>query len=286
MAKVKKDEPMWKHTSFRIGGSAGLFMLPKNSEELSMFMDEYKESFIFGGGSNILVADKGVPEVICLKRLSGIKAKAISDGVVEITAGSGYGFTSLSKKARELSLKGLEFAFGIPGTVGGAVVMNAGAFGGEVKDLLVEVELLQEGATRKVKATELSLSYRHSSLPKQAVIVSATFRLEKGEQSVIESKMEKMQKERKERQPLDAPSAGSIYKNRQEISSGKIIEDTGLKGLSVGDAVVSEKHANFILNAGKATAAQVLELMEKVEDAVFQKSGIHLEREIKLVGIF
>lgn len=286
MPNVKKNVPLRKHTTFKIGGAAELFLLPENEDELTEFLEKYPQSFILGGGSNLLVSDKGLPVVIALKEIKSFESRKGSEGSTEITVGSGYGFTALSRQARRMGLSGFEFAFGIPGTVGGAVVMNAGASGGEVKDVLSEVKVLKDGELRTLKADKLDLSYRQSRLPEGAVITSATFRLEKGDEVEIGRKMKENLERRRRTQPLDIPSAGSVFRNPPGDYAGRIIEEAGLKGSRVGDAFVSERHANFIVNRGKATASQVLELIEKIEETVLRKKRIRLEREIKLAGDF
>jgi len=223
--------------------------------------------------------------VISMEGFGSISSVARPDGTTEVTVGAGRGFTALSRYALKNSLSGLEFAYGIPGSVGGAVVMNAGAFGGEVKDCLAGALLLADGRFEDVGAEMLGLSYRSSALPKGAVVVSATFRLKPGNREEIQNRMTASLSQRKEKQPLEFPSAGSVFKNPPGMSAGKIIDDLGLKGLRVGDAQISQKHANFIVNLGGATAAQVLALVEKVEAAALG-AGIRLEREIKLAGSF
>ncbi len=284
-AKFKRNEPMANHTTFRIGGGAGVFLVPTTEAALAAALKRHPSALILGGGSNLLVSDAGIEAVISMDGFGSISSAARPDGTAEVTVGAGRGFTSLSRYALKNSLSGLEFAYGIPGSVGGAVVMNAGAFGGEVKDRLAGARLLADGRFEDVGAERLGLSYRSSALPKGGVVVSATFRLKPGNRDEIQNRMTESLSQRKEKQPLELPSAGSIFKNPPGMFAGKIIDDLGLKGLRVGDAQISQKHANFIVNLGGATAAQVLALVEKAEAAALG-AGIRLEREIKLVGSF
>jgi len=286
MAEVKKNESLSKRTTFKIGGLAELYIIPENAGDLVKSLDRYPEAYIIGGGSNLLISDEGIPEVISLKQLKSFVIKDAGGDCLSLKVGAGFSLTALARKAKELSLAGLEFAYGIPGSVAGAVVMNAGAYGGEMKDVLSEVELLIDGKITSVKAETLNLSYRNSSLPRNSVIVSATFKLEKGDENEIANTMMQIREKRKETQPLEKASAGSIFKNPENANAGRIIDELGFKGTSIGDALVSGKHANFIINRGKATALQVLELIEKIENAVMQKKGIALNREIRLAGRF
>jgi UDP-N-acetylmuramate dehydrogenase len=285
MKAYKKDEPMAHHTTFKIGGAAGIFLVPTNEAELARSLEQYPSALILGGGSNLLVSDVGVEAVISTDGFKSISAEAGPDGTLLVTAGAGHSFTALSKYAHKNSLAGLEFAFGIPGSVGGAVIMNAGAFGGEVKNCLQSARLFVDGKSETFDADKLCLSYRASALPKGAVVLSATFGLKTGDADEIHTRMTESLSERKLKQPLEFPSAGSVFKNPPGMFAGKIIEGLGLKGLRAGGAQISEKHANFIVNLGGATAAQVLELISKVEDAAWGV-GIKLEREIKLAGSF
>ncbi len=284
-AKFKRDEPMANHTTFRIGGAAGVFLMPTTEAGLAESLKSHPSALILGGGSNLLVSDAGIEAVISMGGFGSISSAALRDGTTEVTVGAGRGFTALSRYALKKSLTGLEFAFGIPGSVGGAVVMNAGAFGSEVKDRLAGARLLVDGRFEDVGADRLGLSYRSSALPKGAVVVSATFGLKPGNRDEIQNRMTESLSQRKEKQPLEFRSAGSVFKNPPGMFAGKIIDDLGLKGLRVGDAQISQKHANFIVNLGGATAAQVLALVKKVEETALG-AGITLEREIKLAGSF
>ncbi|GMT42669.1 MAG: UDP-N-acetylenolpyruvoylglucosamine reductase [bacterium] len=286
MTLIKNDEPMYRHTTFRIGGPARLFLLPESERELASLLDEYPDAFILGGGSNLLVSDEGLDTVISLKRLNSISHKKTSDEISLVTAQAGLGLTALARRVRRMGLRGLEFAFGIPGTVGGAVVMNAGGFGGEVRNTLESARLLIKGRFKKFGVEKLGLAYRSNNLPEGAVVVSATFRLETGDKDAIYSRMKEIFEQRQKKQPLDNPSAGSIFKNPPGKFAGKIIEDMGFKGMRIGEAQVSGIHANFIVNRGKATAKQVAELIEKLESEAVEKTNIKFQREIKFAGRF
>jgi len=286
MASVKKNEPLSRHTTFRIGGTASLYMEPENEKELADFVGAHRDAYILGGGSNLLVSDRGIEKVISMKKIRGVRLENRPDGTALVTAMAGESFTGLARKLYRLSLSGLEYAFGIPGTLGGAVIMNAGAGGGEVRDSLVSVRILRDGMFEELDADKLGLGYRSSDLPESSVVVSAVFEAVRGDKNAISEKMKKGLSTRKATQPLKMPSAGSVFKNPPGKFAGKVIDDLGFKGLRVGDAMVSEMHANFIVNLGRATAGQVLELMEKIEREVLQRTGIRLEREIKLAGSF
>lgn len=279
---------MYRHTALKIGGKAEKFFLPKTEQELAWLVAEYPSAFIIGGGSNLLVSDEGLETVISMTRFKDfIQHEKTSAGNFAVTVGAGYGLTAFSRRLCKVGLSGLEFGFGIPGTIGGAVVMNAGAWGGEIKDNLAGARILTSGGFKDVSAEELRLGYRSSCLPKGAVIVSATFKLESGDEDTIYERMREGFEKRKNTQPLNFPSCGSIFKNPQGgKSAGEIIDGLRLKGTRVGDAQVSELHANFIVNLGKANAKQVFELIKKLEAEAFEKCGVRFEREIKLAGDF
>lgn len=283
--KVLKNEPLDRRTTFRIGGRAGILVIPETAGELAAALREHPGAFVLGGGSNLLVADDGIGEVISMERFNAVDLAESAGGAV-LTAGAGASFTAIARRAGRLALGGLEFAFGIPGTVGGAVVMNAGASGGEVKQCLTRATLVINGEAEEMKAEELGLAYRQSALPQGSVVVSAAFSLTTGEGKEILERMRKGMAARKKSQPLEYPSAGSVFKNPSGDFAGRIIEACGLKGLREGDAQVSLKHANFIVNLGHATAAQVYSLIRAVEAEVLTKTGVRLERELRLAGGF
>lgn len=283
--KVLRDEPLDRRTTFRIGGRAGMFIIPETAGELAAALRGHPDAFVLGGGSNLLIADGGIGEVISMERFDAVDVAESAGGAL-LTAGAGASLTAIARRAGRLALGGLEFAFGIPGTVGGAVVMNAGASGGDVKQSLARATLIVNGEAEEFKAEALGLAYRYSALPPGAVVVSAAFSLRAGEGKEILERMRMGIAARKKSQPLEYPSAGSVFKNPPGDFAGRIIEACGLKGLREGDAQISPKHANFIVNLGHATAAQVFSLIRAVEAGVWEKTGVRLERELKLAGGF
>ena len=282
-----KQEPMKKHTSFRIGGNADIYISPKSSEEIQSILFLAKKYdvpvTVMGNGSNLLVSDKGIRGIVIQigEDMSTILVKG-----EKITAQAGALLKTIGEKALQSSLEGFAFAAGIPGSLGGAVCMNAGAYGGEIKDILVEAEVLTEDLQiKKLSTQQLQFSYRHSIIPEKGYIVlSATFLLKKGNQKEIAQKMTELAQQRREKQPLNFPSAGSIFKRPQGYFAGKLITDAGLKGYSIGDAQVSQKHGGFIVNKGNATCADVLALIEHCQKTVFEKFGVMLETEVKMIG--
>ena len=282
-----KQEPMKKHTSFRIGGNADIYISPKSSEEIQSILFLAKKYdvpvTVMGNGSNLLVSDKGIRGIVIQigEDMSTILVKG-----EKITAQAGALLKTIGEKALQSSLEGFAFAAGIPGSLGGAVRMNAGAYGGEIKDILVEAEVLTEDLQiKKFSTQQLQFSYRHSIIPEKGYIVlSATFLLKKGNQKEIAQKMTELAQQRREKQPLNFPSAGSIFKRPQGYFAGKLITDAGLKGYSIGDAQVSQKHGGFIVNKGNATCADVLALIEHCQKTVFEKFGVMLETEVKMIG--
>ena len=286
--EIKKDELMSKHTTFRIGGPADLFVSPY-TEEIPGLLRLAKEDqipvTIIGNGSNLLVADKGIRGLVIE---IGKGLESISFEGNRVTVGAGTLLSRLANAAAENSLAGLEFAAGIPGSVGGAVVMNAGAYGGEMKDVLVEVKVLDEHGEEKVLSLEeLDLSYRHSCiLENNYIVVEATMDLQMGMEDLIREEMAKLRDQRVEKQPLEFPSAGSTFKRPEGYFAGKLIMDAGLRGYTVGGAQVSEKHCGFVINKGGATAADVCKLMKDVNDKVVAQFGVALEPEVKMVGEF
>lgn len=287
---LMQDEPMKKHTTFRIGGPADYYAEPDVSQ-ISKLIEIAKACdmpvTVIGNGSNLLVGDKGIRGLVIGigKGMSEITAQG--NGRI-ITAGAGAILAAVAAKAAEASLSGLEFASGIPGSVGGAVVMNAGAYGGEIKDVLIDATVLTaEGELRIVTRDELDLSYRHSIVPEKGYIVlSARFRLTPKPQDEIKSYMAELRAKRVEKQPLEYPSAGSTFKRPEGYFAGKLIMDAGLRGYSVGDAQVSGKHCGFVVNKGEATAADVLTLIKDVQETVLKQFGVKLEPEVKMIGEF
>lgn len=287
--QVMRREPMRMHTTFRIGGEAALFVAPTTIEAIAGVVRICREQnvpyYVVGNGSNLLVSDQGYDGVVIQIYRS---FNQITTNGEEIRAQAGAMLSVIAKTALAEELTGFEFASGIPGTIGGAVVMNAGAYGGEMKDVLKEVTVLtQEGEIRVVAAKELELGYRSSLAAKNGwIILEAVLRLNKGEESSIRSRMEELKEQRVTKQPLDLPSAGSTFKRPTGYFAGKLIMDAGLRGYTVGGAQVSEKHCGFVVNKGGATAQDVYHLIRDVQKKVYEAYGVMLEPEVKLLGTF
>lgn len=287
--RVLLNEPMAGHTTFRIGGPADYFIEAENEEEIrgviGICREEHLPWFVIGRGSNLLVGDKGFRGVILsvYREFQGIE---IEGETVRVRAGTLL--TTLTGKLLEASLTGMEFASGIPGTVGGAVMMNAGAYGGEMKDVVREVTVLTpEGEILRLDAAEMKFGYRTSAAKENGYIVlSAVLALKKGAQDQIRGRMQELKAKRIEKQPLEYPSAGSTFKRPEGYFAGKLIMDAGLAGACVGGAQVSEKHCGFVINAKDATAADVRELMNRVQKTVEEKFGVRLEPEVRFLGEF
>ncbi len=284
---VRFDEPMKKHTTFKIGGNADIFCEPENVDELCGLIDFFKtkgiEYTVMGNGSNMLVSDKGIRGAV-------IKiGERMSDIAVEgecIIAQSGALLSKIASIAKKNSLTGFEELAGIPGSLGGAVYMNAGAYGGETAAVVEEVSFIDSsGEIKTAKTEELDFGYRHSAFTNGSdIILSAKIHLKKGNTAEIEDKMKDYSKRRSDKQPLNYPSAGSVFKRPQGYFAGKLIEDCGLKGKTIGGAQISEKHAGFIINRSDATAEDVLELIEYAQNEVMKKFGVKIEPEIRLTG--
>ncbi|MBR4910149.1 MAG: UDP-N-acetylmuramate dehydrogenase [Clostridia bacterium] len=281
-----ENEPMSRHTTFKIGGNADIFVTVKTEEELILAAGAAKAAgvpfFICGRGSDLLVSDKGIEgAVICL---SGMEGVAINGDTVTVSAGQSM--VGMCLALQKAGLSGFEFAYGIPGTVGGAVYMNAGAYGGEIKDNIVSARFLTaEGEIKEIKKEDMRLAYRTSIFQQNGgVILSAVFRFEKGDKAEIFNKMEDYMSRRKAKQPLEYPSAGSVFKRPEGNFAGALIEKSGLKGERCGGAMVSDKHCGFIVNTGGATCADVMRLIEKIQEKVLAESKVKLEREVIYVG--
>lgn len=280
------DEPMKNHTSLRIGGPAKRMALPRSREELVILLgflqQEGAQPFFLGNGTNLLVADEGIERVV----ISTAQLNCIEyDGGTELSADAGVSLARLAVFAWKQGLTGLEFAHGIPGSLGGGVVMNAGAYGGELKDVLVSVTAVFPDGVRTLSTSELALGYRKSifsSCP-DAAVLCARVRLQKGEGETIKTRMDELMAKRRASQPLDVPSAGSTFKRPVGHFAGTLIEQCGLKGTRVGGAEVSCKHAGFLVNVGGATCADMLALIEKVQRTVLGQTGVQLEPEVRLV---
>lgn len=287
--QVKADEPMKGHTTFRVGGPADYFVTPGKKEEVAAVLRCCKEQgmpyYIIGNGSNLLVSDQGYRGVIIqiFKSMNRIECKGNT-----ITAQAGALLSVVAGRALREQLTGFEFAAGIPGTLGGACVMNAGAYGGEMKDVLSSVTVLTAGGEfLTLQRQELELGYRTSIIAKKNYIVlEASLELENGDPETIRSRMEELGEKRSAKQPLEYPSAGSTFKRPEGYFAGQLIQDAGLRGFRVGGAQVSEKHCGFVINKDNATAADIAKLMRQVSDCVEEKSGVRLEAEVKRLGEF
>ncbi len=285
-AKILLDEPMKKHTTFKIGGPADIYIEPSISDMAGMiaFLKSSQVPYmVIGNGSNLLVSDDGIEGVVVSL---GRNASDISiDGNV-VTAQAGAMLSTVANKCAQEGLTGLEFASGIPGSIGGAVFMNAGAYGGEMKDVLETVQILTlSGEIKDISADSLDLSYRHSSLMTDGgLVLSAKIVLKTGDKAQIQATIDDIRTQRTTKQPLNYPSAGSTFKRPEGYFAGKLIDDAGLRGYTVGDAQVSEKHCGFVINKSEATAADVLKLMSDVDNIVYEKFGVHLSPEVRIVG--
>ena len=286
---VRRQEPMSLHTTFRIGGPADLFVMPGSIQAVADSIRICKETqtpyAVIGNGSNLLVSDAGYRGVIIQ---IGRNLNQITGNGEEIRAQAGAMLSVIAKTALSESLTGFEFASGIPGTLGGAVVMNAGAYCGEMKDVLTEVTVLtREGEIRTIPAEKLELGYRTSLAAKNGwIILEAVLRFQKGDAEAIRSRMEELKVQRVTKQPLDLPSAGSTFKRPEGYFAGKLIMDAGLRGFTVGGAQISEKHCGFVVNKGGATAEDVRNLICAVQKKVQEDAGVKLEPEVKFLGEF
>ena len=285
-AMVLIDEPMKKHTTFRIGGPADIYIEPATSEVvplINLLRNQQVPFIVIGNGSNLLVSDEGIEGVVVSL---GKNAGEITVDGNYITAGAGALLSRVASVALENSLTGFEFAAGIPGSVGGAVFMNAGAYGGEIKDILESVTVLTKEYTfEEWRVEDLDMSYRHSVIMDEgAIVLDAKFKLSMGDKETIAATMKDLASKRVEKQPLNFPSAGSTFKRPEGYFAGKLIDDAGLRGYTVGGACVSEKHCGFVVNKGEATCQDVLKLMKDVDAQVYSKFNVHLEPEVRIIG--
>lgn len=284
---VLVDEPMSEHTTFKIGGPADLFVTPDDADEIAEVLEACRAAevpyFVLGCGSDLLVSDEGYRGVI-ISLTEGLVGVTV-DGK-EMSCQAGVGLREASEMACELGLSGLEFACGIPGSIGGACFMNAGAYGGCMADVLKSVRvLLADGSVDTLGVDELNLGYRKSRIADEGMVVlSATFALKKGEPEEIRATMDDLTRQREEKQPLELPSAGSTFKRPEGYFAGKLITDAGLKGWQSGGAAVSKKHAGFVVNVGDATAADVHAVIEHVQDEVERQFGVRLQPEVRFLG--
>lgn len=285
--QIYLNEPMSKHTTFKIGGPADIFVKTKNVNELKNVIELARENNIqitlIGNGSNLLVKDGGIRGIVIKPDFKEIKF--LDNNKVEV--GAGVLVSKIANEAYKKSLSGLEFASGIPGTVGGAIRMNAGAYGGEIKDIVISSKYLDEKLNvSEIENIEHNFKYRDSRFcdNKNDIIISTILKLREDKLENIKAKMEENSKSRKEKQPINFPSAGSTFKRGKEYITAQLIDKSGLKGYNVGDACVSEKHAGFIINKGNATAKDVLELINIVKQKVYEKFNVNIELEIEVLG--
>ena len=293
--RVRQNEILAQHCSFRTGGPADLFIQVVSADELAETIDILAaygcETFLLGRGTNLLIGDRGFRGAVVTmcppaggeSELSGVRAEGCL-----LTAGAGASLNKMAITARDAGLAGFEFAAGIPGSLGGAVIMNAGAYGGEMKDVVRSVDVLYPGTgIRRLSAQELEFGYRTSRVKHEhAIVLGAELELTPGDIDGIGSRIAELARQRREKQPLEYASAGSTFKRPEGYFAGKLIQDAGLKGYRVGEAQVSEKHAGFVINRGGASAAQIRQLIEDVQRIVFENSGVKLEREVIFLGEF
>ena len=286
--EVIRNAPLSRYTTFRTGGEAAVMIIPQNDVMLAAVLKNLSmngiDPLILGNGSNMLVSDNGLDTVVInmCRPSSGIRIT--DDGLIECDAG--VTMSKLCNYALEKSLTGLEFAFGIPGTAGGAAFMNAGAYGGEMKDVLVACyHLDRNGEPGMLKGDELELGYRTSAYEKNGYIITKLYlKLAGGSREKIHAEMQELLQRRRDKQPLEYPSAGSTFKRPEGHFAGRLIEECGLKGSSIGGAKVSEKHAGFIINTGGATSSDIIKLIKHVQDTVFREKGVMLEPEVRIIG--
>ncbi len=288
---VKLNEPMKRHTTFKIGGPADYFVTPRSIEEIRAAIECIREEgvpyCIIGNGSNLLVSDEGYKGAV-IQLFDKFSELQIDEDSGKVKVMSGCLLSRLGMQAASAGLSGLEFATGIPGTGGGAIVMNAGAYGGEIKDCICSATFLNcQGEIFTLPKSELDLSYRSSiAMKKDYVVLAAEFQLMQDDRENIMTKIKELSEARRSKQPLEYPSAGSTFKRPEGNFAAKLIEEAGMKGFSVGGAQVSNKHAGFVINTGDATAKDVMELIGRVRECVFKNSGVLLEMEIRKLGNF
>lgn len=285
--RIITDAPMSEQVSFKTGGNADILAFPYNAQCLAEIIKYAKENdipiTIIGNGSNLLISDNGIRGIV-VKTAGALNKTECNDSI--ITADAGVSLSKVCTIALENKLSGAEFAYGIPGTIGGAVCMNAGAYGGEIRDILLDVtHITPDGKIETVEVQKLDLSYRHSfySNNPDYIITSARFKLHKDSPAEIKTKMDDFISRRKLKQPLEYPSAGSTFKRPEGYFAGKLIEDCGLKGYKIGGAMVSEKHAGFVINYNHATTKDITELIKYIQKTVKEKTGVTLETEVKMI---
>ena len=283
------NEPMSRHTTFRTGGPACLFLRPENQDQLKKVMDFVRrlgtDYFVLGNGSNLLVSDEGYDGVIIsLSKFNKVELKGSNQIYVEAGAMN----STIASFARDNALTGFEFAAGIPGTIGGAMIMNAGAYGGEMAQVVTEVTVLSpEGEIMVLDNNTMEFGYRTSAIKNKGFIVlSVLLTLKRGKEEEITAQMKELAEKRRDKQPLEYPSAGSTFKRPEGYFAGKLIEDAGLRGFSVGDAQVSEKHCGFVVNKGSASSTDIYNLIKEVQKVVYEKANVRLEPEVIILGKF
>lgn len=287
--KIKQNEPMKNHTSFKIGGTADLFLKVATIEELMQAIEYAKTKkipiYFIGNGSNLLVTDKGIRGLVVKIDIQNISINK-AENSVKVTVGAGYKMMALARELLNQEITGFEEFAGIPGTIGGAIYMNAGAYGKEMKDIVISTKCMDlDGKIFTLSNKEQEFTYRDSIFEKNNyIILETTLQLNNGIKSEIENKMTKLLKERKEKQPIGEPSAGSTFKRQEGIITAKLIDECGLKGYSIGGAKVSEKHAGFVVNFNNATAKDVLDLIKYIKEKVYEKYGIKIEEELRIIG--
>ena len=286
-ARVLENEPLARHTTFRVGGPADVLFLPESAQELQRAMELAREAgedcLVIGNGSNLLVRDGGVRGLVIKLAgpMSGISVEGTS-----IRAQAGASLSQVSRAALQASLTGLEFASGIPGSLGGALAMNAGAYGGELSQVVREAMVLMDGRVQTLSREELAMGYRTTRVLREGgIVLSAVLDLKEGDAPQIAATMDELNRRRREKQPLSCPSAGSTFKRPEGYFAGALIEQAGLKGYAIGGAQVSEKHAGFLINRGGATASDLLRLIEYVQERVYAQSGVRLETEVRICGV-
>ena len=284
--QLLQDEPMAAHTTFRVGGPADAMYFPRSAAQLAAALTAAEArgipTLVVGNGSNLLVRDGGIRGLVVVLGEDFAEIEIAGD---LLTAQAGARLSKVAQAAQAAGLAGLEFASGIPGTLGGGVAMNAGAYGGQMSDVLVDAEVLLDGACRRFTRDELEMGYRTTMpLRRGGIVTSARFRLTPDDPTAIEARMRELNARRRDKQPLNYPSAGSTFKRPEGYFAGALIEGAGLKGASVGGAQVSPKHAGFIVNTGDATAADILGLIRHVQETVLNKDGVRLELEVRVVG--
>lgn len=289
-SEIKTNEDMSKHTSFKVGGKADIFIKINDIQDLKYILDFTKKNNIpltvIGNGSNVLVKDNGIRGITIYLNFDDIQIDEEQNGEVIVTVGSGVKLAMLAVILQKKGIAGFEFASGIPGTIGGAIRMNAGAYGKEMKEVVENVTYMdEEGNTHKLENEQMDFSYRHSRFKeKQEIIIEAQLKFQKEDAERIKERMDEYRKARMEKQPIDMPSAGSTFKRGTNYISAKLIDDAGLKGYEIGGAQVSEKHAGFIVNKGNATAQDILDLIDYVIKVVYEKFGKILELEVEVIG--